>query len=540
MPLPVNLSSSLHLSPLFALTSSTWDGLTDGVAILIIAALLVVGLLLGYALRGLVGRWQAEAIEKRMRLREEETESEIKARLKEADIAARAAVVKAREAFEASTKKRREELQSVEDRQTQREANLDRKAASLDAREAAVNAKAAAAESVAKEASDKETAADERLKALARMTHEEARREILRQANAVLRDDAAILSRRIQEAAREQGEMVAARIVADAVQRCAVAHVNELTTATVPLPGSEMKGRIVGREGRNVRAFEAATGVSLLLDDAPDMVVLSAFDPLRREVARRALTALIEDGRIHPASIESAVAVARESVEKANVEAGEIAAAEAGVAGLPADILKLMGALSFRTSFSQNVLRHSVEVALLMGVMAAEMRLDAAKARRIGFLHDIGKALTATAKGAHAALGAEHLKSHGESEDVCAAVAAHHAEPGTDGGVYGILCAAADAISSARPGARQETASDYVQRLEDIEKIARSHDGVTGVFAVQAGRDVRVLVDPSAIGDQETAELAGEICRDISARVTFPGMIRVTVIRELRCVEYAK
>ena len=517
----------LHLSPLFALTSSTWEGLSDGVAILIIAALLVVGLFLGYALRGLVGRWQAEAIEKRMRLREDEAESEIKARLKEADIAARAAVVKARETFEASTKKRREELQGVEDRQTQREANLDRKAASLDAREAAVNAKSAAAESAAKEADDKAKAADERLKALARMTHEEARREILRQANAELRDDAAILSRRIQEAAREQGEAV-------------VAHVNELTTATVPLPGPEMKGRIVGREGRNVRAFEAATGVTLLLDDAPDTVVLSAFDPLRREVARRALTALIEDGRIHPASIEAAVATAQASVAKTNAEAGEAAAAEAGVAGLPSEILKQMGALAFRTSFSQNVLRHSVEVALLMGTMAAEMGLDAAKARRIGFLHDIGKAQTSTAKGAHAALGAECLKAHGEAADVCAAVAAHHAEPGTDGGVYGVLCAAADAISSARPGARQESARDYVQRLEEIEKIARAHDGVTGVFAVQAGRDLRVLVDPAAIGDQAASELAAEICRDISARVTFPGMIRVTVIRELRCVEYAK
>ena len=541
------MSALLHLSPftfrpspLFALSSSTWDGLSDGVAILIIAALLIVGLFLGYALRGLVGRWQAESIEKRMRLREEEAESEIKARLKEADIAARAAVVKARETFEASTKKRREELQGVEDRQTQREANLDRKAASLDARETAVNAKAAAAETAAKEASAQAKAADERLKALARMTHEEARREILRQANAELRDDAAILSRRIQEAAREQGEAAAARIVADAVQRCAVAHVNELTTATVPLPGPEMKGRIVGREGRNVRAFEAATGVTLLLDDAPDTVVLSAFDPLRREVARRALTALIEDGRIHPASIEAAVAAAQASVEKSNAEAGEAAAAEAGVAGLPAEILRQMGALAFRTSFSQNVLRHSVEVALLMGTMAAEMKLDAAKARRIGFLHDIGKAQTSTTKGAHAALGAECLKTYGEAADVCAAVAAHHAEPGTDGGVYGVLCAAADAISSARPGARQESVNDYVQRLEEIEKIARAHAGVTGVFAVQAGRDVRVLVDPAAIGDQAATELAGEICRDISARVTFPGMIRVTVIREFRCVEYAK
>ena len=525
---------------LFAITSSTWDGLSDGVAILIIAVLLVVGLLLGYALRGLVGRWQAESIEKRMKLREEESEAEIKAQLKEAGISARAAVVKAKEEFEASTKKRRAELQAVEDRQTQREANLDRKAAALDARETAVNAKAEAAETAARDASAKNASADARLQELAKMTHADARREILARANAELREDAAILSRRIQEAAREQGETIAARIVADAVQRCAVAHVNELTTSVVPLPNTEMKGRIVGRDGRNVRAFESETGVQLLLDDAPDTVVLSAFDPLRREIARRALEALVADGRIQPSTIETAVADARASVARTTEERGAEAAAEAGVPGLPVEILRLVGALGFRLSFSQNVLRHSVEVALLSGAMAAEMKLDAARARRVGFLHDIGKAITAEKRGAHAALGAEFLLAHGEDPQVCAAVAAHHADAGTDGGVYGVICAAADAISSARPGARQENVGDYIQRLENLEKIAKAHAGVLHVFAVQAGRDLRIVVDPSVVGDQAASELAGEICRDISAQLKFPGMIRVTVIRELRCVEYAK
>ena len=525
---------------LFALTSSTWDGLSDGVAILIIAALLLVGLFLGYALRGLVGRWQAESIEKRMKLREEESEAEIKAQLKEASISARAVVVRAKEEFDASTKKRRAELQAIEDRQTQREANLDRKAAALDARETAVAAKAESAETASREAAAKNAAADARLQELAKMTHADARREILARANAELREDAAILSRRIQEAAREQGETVAARIVADAVQRCAVSHVNELTTSVVTLPSAEMKGRIVGRDGRNVRAFESETGVQLLLDDAPDTVVLSTFDPLRREVARRALEALVADGRIHPASIESAVSDARASVSRTTEERGAEAAAEAGVPGLPADILRLMGALSFRLSFSQNVLRHSVEVALLSGAMAAEMKLDAARARRVGFLHDIGKAITAEKRGAHAALGAEFLLAHGEDPGVCAAVAAHHADAGTDGGVYGVICAAADAISSARPGARQENVGDYIQRLENLEKIAKSHTGVLHVFAVQAGRDLRIVVDPSVVGDQAASELAGEICRDLSAQLTFPGMIRVTVVRELRCVEYAK
>ena len=524
----------------FALTSTTWDGLSDGVAILIIAVLLLLGLFLGYALRGLVGRWQAESIEKRMRLREEEAESEIKARLKEADISARAAVVKAKEEFEASTKKRRAELQAADDRQTLRETNLDRKAEALDVRENAVNAKAESAEAAAKSAREKNAEAEKRLQDLSKMTHAEARREILTRANAELRADAAILSRRIQDAAREQGETIAARIIADAVQRCAVSHVEELTTTAVTLPNAEMKGRIVGRDGRNVRSFESETGVQLLLDDAPDTVVLSTFDPLRREVARRALESLVADGRIHPASIEAAVAEARKSIEKSCEEKGTEAAAEAGVSGIPVETLRLLGALHFRLSFSQNVLRHSVEVAILSGAMAAEMKLDATLARRVGFLHDIGKAITAEKRGAHAALGAEFLLAHGEDPKVCAAVAAHHAEAGTDGGVYGVLCAAADAISSARPGARQENVGDYIQRLENLEKIAKSHAGVSQVYAVQAGRDLRIVVDPSVVDDQAVAELAGEVCRDVSEQLKFPGMIRVTVVRELRCVEYAK
>ncbi|MGN0846281.1 MAG: ribonuclease Y [Kiritimatiellia bacterium] len=524
----------------FALTSSTWDGLSDGVAILIITALLLIGLFLGYALRGLVGRWQAESIEKRMRLREEEAAADIKARRKEADISARAVVVRAKEEFEASTRKRRAELQATDERQTQREANLDRKAAELDTRASALNAKAETVDVAMRTAREKNETAERRLQELAKMTHAEARKEILTRVNAELRADAAILSRRIQEAAREQGDAIAARIVADALQRCGVTHVEELTTATITLPNAEMKGRIVGRDGRNVRSFEAATGVQLLLDDAPDAVVLSSFDPLRREVARRALEALVADGRIHPASIEAAVAEAQKSTEKTCEEKGAEAAAEAGVPGVPVETLRLVGALHFRLSFSQNVLRHSVEVALLSGAMAAEMRLDAALARRVGFLHDIGKAITAEKRGAHAALGAEFLLAHGEDPKVCAAVAAHHAEAGTDGGVYGVLCAAADAISSARPGARQEDVGDYIQRLENLEKIAKSHAGVSNVYAVQAGRDLRIVVDPSVVGDQAASELAGEICRDISAQLKFPGMIRVTVVRELRCVEYAK
>ena len=532
---------------LFALTSSTWDNLSDGASLLIVALFIIAGVLLGYALRGLVGRWQAESIERKMKLREDEAEAEIKARLKESDIQARAAVVKAREEFEASTKSRREELQAVEDRQTQREANLDRKAAALDVRESAVAEKAAAVEraaddarKAAADAAAEQAKADASLCEIAKMTHEEARKEILKQANDALRADAESLSRRIQEAAREQGDGIARRLIADAIQRCAVSHLGEIATTAVKLPGADMKGRIIGRDGRNVRAFEAATGVTLLLDDAPETVVLSSFDPLRREIARIALERLVADGRIHPAAIETAVEEAKSAVADVEREAGVAAAAEAAVPGLPDAVLRRMGSLKFRTSFSQNVLRHSVEVSLLMGTMAAELGLDAVQARRIGFLHDIGKAATGEKKGAHAALGAEFLKANGESDTVCSAVAAHHSEGDSDGGVMGVLCAAADAISSARPGARLENVNDYIQRLDDLERLAKSHPGVTGVFAVQAGRDLRVIVNPDTLSDDDASTLARTLCREISEHIKFPGQIRVTVVRELRCTEYAK
>lgn len=532
---------------LFALTSSTWDNLSDGASLLIVALFIIAGVFLGYALRGLVGRWQAESIERKMKLREDEAEAEIKARIKESDIQAKVAVVKAREEFEASTKSRREELQAIENRQIQREANLDRKSAALDVREAAVSEKAAAADLAAEaakqaaaEAAARQGKADATLCELAKMTHEEARKEILRQANDELRADAESLSRRIQEAAREQGDGIARRLIADAIQRCAVSHLGEISTTAIKLPGVEMKGRIIGRDGRNVRAFEAATGVTLLLDDTPETVVLSSFDPFRREIARIALEKLLADGRIHPAAIETAVGEAKDSVAEAEREAGVAAAAEAAVPGLPDVVLRRMGALKFRMSFSQNVLRHSVEVSLLMGTMAAELGLDAALARRIGFLHDIGKAVTGDKKGAHAALGAEFLKANGEGDAVCSAVAAHHSEGDSDGGIMGVLCSAADAISSARPGARLENVSDYIQRLEDLESMAKAHAGVTGVFAVQAGRDLRVIVDPEKLSDEEAGTLVRTLCREISERIKFPGQIRVTVVRELRCTEYAK
>jgi ribonuclease Y len=310
-------------------------------------------------------------------------------------------------------------------------------------------------------------------------------------------------------------------------------------TCSVVLPNDDIKGRIIGREGRNIRTLEALTGTTMLVDDTPEAVVISGFDPIRREIARQTLEQLVADGRIHPARIEEIIKNVTDNLNKAIAAAGESAAYEAQVQGVSADVLACIGRLKFRTSFSQNVLQHSIEVAHLMGMMASEMGLDPALARRIGFFHDIGKAMDHDVEGPHAQIGAEFLKQHGENETVVNAVAAHHGEvPSTT--VYGVLCSAADAISSSRPGARNESLGLYVQRLEKLESIANSFKGVKKTYAVQAGREVRVIVEPSEVSDNDAIVLAREICKQISSTMQFPGQIRVVVVREMRCVEYAK
>lgn len=532
--------ATIHLPRLFALSSNLWMELSDAAGLIIAALFILAGAIIGFVFRLLIGRWHADSMERSARLRAQAIQAEADSIRKEAEVSARAEIVRAREEFEASVASRRAEQEQTEARLTAREEALDAKSLRLDAREAILKSRADEAERISEDAVRRMDEAEMRLQRIARMTFAEARREVLKGIHAELREDAESMSRRIQEAAREQGTDIARGILADAICRCAVSHVSEATVSAVAVPNVEMKGRIVGKEGRNIKAFEAVTGVTVILDDAPELVVLSAFDPIRREVARRALETLVADGRIHPASIEEAVKAADGEVRSSNVKLGEAAAAEAGVAGLPPETLGLLGSLRYRTSFSQNVLRHSVEVALLEGAMAAELGLDAAKGRRIGFLHDIGKAMTAERKGSHAALGAEFLKAHGEDADVCAAIAAHHGENGGPDGIYGVLCMAADAISAARPGARQETLGDYVQRLEEFERIAMRHDGVLNAMAVQAGRDLRVMVNPDVVGDSDAEALARDICREISSTIRFPGQVRVTVIRERRCVEYAK
>lgn len=379
----------------------------------------------------------------------------------------------------------------------------------------------------------------EELQRISQLREADARALLLKEAEQATLKDAADLTRHIIESAKSKAEEQARRILSLAIQRYAGNHTFETTTATVALTGDEMKGRIIGREGRNIRAFEAATGVTVLIDDTPNAVVLSGFDPVRREVARESMQRLILDGRIHPTRIEEVVAKVSEEMDENIMRAGEDAVFKVGLPPMHPEIVKRLGALRFRQSFSQNVLDHSIEVGHLMGLMASEMGIAVGPAKRAGLLHDIGKALNHEIEGSHALIGADFIKRHGETEDIINGVASHHDEvPHTN--VLGILVSAADAISASRPGARSESMTTYIKRLETLEQIGSSFPGVEKCFAVQAGRELRVVVQPAAVNDDQAHALARNIVRKIENDLQYPGQIRVTVVRETRCVEYAK
>jgi ribonuclease Y len=379
----------------------------------------------------------------------------------------------------------------------------------------------------------------EELERLSHTSEADARAQLLKEVEMETLRDASVLTRRILDEAKSKAEEKARRIIGLAIQRYAGEHTFETTSATLTLPDEELKGRIIGREGRNIRAFEAATGVTVLIDDTPNAVVLSGFDPVRREIARESMTRLIQDGRIHPTRIEEVVAKVTQEMDEAIMRAGEDAVARAGLAAIHPDVIKLLGRLRFRHSFSQNILEHSVEVAHLTGMIAAEMGLDIVAAKRAGLLHDVGKAVNHEVEGAHALVGADILRRHGESDEVVNAVASHHDEA-PHHGPLGILVSAADAISASRPGARSETMATYLKRVEDLEKIGKSFPGVDKCFAVQAGRELRVMVQPDQITDEQSYALARDISRTIEEQLQYPGQIRVTVVRETRCIEFAK
>ena len=465
---------------------------------------------------------------------------------REARLQANEEALKFREQTEKSFAARRLELAETEARLTEREKLINRQLESLMQEEATLHAQQAELQkkSTALDVTQQELAAltrerRENLQSIGRLNETEARAQLLKEVEQEAQADAGAFSRRIIDEAKLRAEEKARWIISTAIQRFAGEHTFGSSSATVALPGDEIKGRIIGRDGRNIRAFEAATGVTVLIDDTPNAVVLSGFDPVRREVAREAMTRLILDGRIHPTRIEEVVVKVQEEMAETIIRAGEDAVARAGLPPLHPEIVKLLGRLKFRHSFSQNVLDHSVEVAHLMSLMAGELGLDIATAKRAGLLHDIGKAVNHEVEGSHALVGAEIVKRCGESEAVVNGVASHHNEvPAV--GPWGVLVSAADAISASRPGARSETMTVYIKRVEDLERIGLSFPGVEKVYAVQAGRELRVLVLPDKINDEEAHTLVLNITRKIEDELQYPGQIRVTVVRETRCIEFAK
>lgn len=519
------------------------DSNSLNVVIPIVATL--AGLVIGYLVRSVAGKMQIDSVERRAKERLDSAEKEVQARLKEVDIQGRAEGVRLREEFEKSTKARRQQLQDIETRLTQREENMDRKATVLDAREQAVRkgesellAANAGLDARSQEVERLAAEARTRLQKLAGMTHEEGRRQLLQSMEAEVRGETGALQRRLLEEARETADREAAKIVSLAIQRYAAAHAGESMTGLVQLPSDDVKGRIIGREGRNIRALEAATGVSIIIDDTPETVVISSFDPYRREVAALALEELVASGRIQPARIEEVVAAVEADMENKLVEFGAQACANVNVSITDNRLLNKLGRLKFRTSFTQNVLQHSCEVASLCGMIAGEMGLDAATARKVGLLHDIGKALDQDYQGPHAKLGAEFLRSCGEAQEIIDGVAGHHGEV-ENVTLYAVLASTADAISSSRPGARSETTHLFVNRIEKLEQLATSFRGVSKAYAIQAGRDLRVIVDPTTISDNDAMLLARDISNRIETELQYPGQVRVMVIRETRCIEYA-
>lgn len=435
--------------------------------------------------------------------------------------------------------RRRTELANEEERLQRRRTELDHRLERLEQREISLNKRQSSIDKRANEVEKMYADQLAELQRIGQMTVDEARAELLTLVEKDARADMARIIRQIEAEARQEGEKRAREIISDAIQRVASEHVAEVTTSVVPLPNEEMKGRIVGRNGRNIRAFEQAAGVDVIVDDTPEAVTLSCFDPVRREVARRALERLIIDGRIHPAHIEKVLADEQREVDKAIVEAGEQAAYDAGVAGLHPEITRVLGRLKFRTSYGQNQLAHAVEVAKLAAVIAAELGADVEVSKTGALLHDLGKALDHNTEGTHALIGAEFAKRYGVPAKVINIIASHHHEVEQES-VEAVIVEAADAISGARPGARREDLEQYIKRLRALEEIANSYKGVSQSYAIQAGREVRIMVRPEDIDDLEATRLARDIARKIEETMQYPGQIKVTVIRETRAVDYAK
>ena len=469
----------------------------------------------------------------------EKAKREAEATKKEAILEAKEEVHRLRNDLDRDSRERRNEIQRLERRILQREESLDKKSDLLEKKEETINKRLQEIDQMEENIQQLYVKRREELERISTLTSEEAKEILLGEVRKEVSHDAALMIKDIESKAKEEADKKAREIITTAIQRCAADHVSESTVHVVALPNDEMKGRIIGREGRNIRTLETLTGVDLIIDDTPEAVILSSFDPIRREVARIALEKLIVDGRIHPARIEEMVERAKKDVENDIKEEGEQATLETGVHGLHPEIIRLLGRLKYRTSYGQNVLKHSIEVAYLAGVMASELGLDVNLAKRAGLLHDIGKAIDQEQEGPHALIGGDFAKKYHESPLVVNAIAAHHGDVEMMS-LEAVLVQAADAISAARPGARRETLEAYIKRLEKLEEIANSYEGVDKSYAIQAGREIRIMVKPEQLDDAGSIELARDLAKSVEEQLEYPGQIKINVLREIRAVDFAK
>ncbi|OGW85672.1 MAG: ribonuclease Y [Omnitrophica bacterium RIFCSPLOWO2_01_FULL_45_10] len=501
---------------------------------------------LGYFIRKYLAKRKVKRAEDGAKKMLEDAKLESEKVRREAELSSKDLLLKMRTEFENETKDRRQELIVLEKRLMQKEENLDRKVDILDRKEKDIDRRDHSLAEKEKTVISKEKHLEtlvqeekEKLQQISGMTRDEAKHLLLKRLEDEVKQEAAFMMKRVEDEAREKADKEARKIIGLAIQRCAADHTVETTVSVVNLPSDEMKGRIIGREGRNIRALEIATGIDVIIDDTPEAVILSGFDPVKREIAKLALERLIQDGRIHPGRIEEVVDKVKKEMENTIREEGEKALFDIGLHGFHPELVKLLGRLKYRTSYGQNVLQHSKEVSYLMGVMAGELKLDATLGKRIGLLHDIGKAVSHEVEGTHAKIGADLARRYNESENICHAIEAHHQdiEPKT---LLAVLVQASDAISATRPGARRETLEIYVKRLEKLESIADSFKGVEKAYAIQAGREIRVMVQPDKITDAQAVVLARDITKKIEEGLEYPGQIKVTVIRETRAIEYAK